>query len=130
MAQNLDPQTAGLDLAPQVWQVPKLGMMEMQIQEYKDQQASKKAAGAQKLVGDIDLKNVHPAHLADLQKKLDVLYDVAVQAYSSKDPALMKQLQAKKNELNIFYARLSLWLIENNFSMKPFTTAGMIGNIL
>ena len=101
MAQNLDPQTAGLDLAPQVWQVPKLGMMEMQIQEYKDQQASKKAAGAQKLVGDIDLKNVHPAHLADLQKKLDVLYDVAVQAYSSKDPALMKQLQAKKNELNI-----------------------------
>lgn len=101
MAQNLDPQTAGLDLAPQVWQVPKLGMMEMQIQEYKDQQAAKKAAGAQKLIGDIDLKNVHPAHLADLQKKLDGLYDVAVQAYSSKDPALMKQLQAKKNELNI-----------------------------
>lgn len=101
MAQNLDPQTAGLDLAPAVYEVPRLGMMQMQIQEYKDQQSAKKATGIKSLTGDIDLKNVHPAHLQYLQKELNGLYDVASQAYSSKDPALMKQLQSKKNSLNV-----------------------------
>lgn len=107
MAQ-LSSETVGLNLNPQVMQVPQLGQLGMQLDEYAQQKKAQKQAAVQKLVGDYDTSLVHPKYQQDLNNKIKNLYDLGYRAITSKDPELQAQFQQAKRDVSIYAGHAKL----------------------